>query len=246
MRPAIGITTTLKTVDYYDYQMPCTVLPDFYIHAVLQAGGLPVLLPPSGELLPELYLERVEGLLFSGGMDIDPAHYGQQQHQTTKTESPVRDIFELTLLKGALERNMPVLAVCRGMQILNVALGGDLCQDITDLKETDLAHWQDLDNDAEPSHTVSLTGGVFREIFRKEYVPVNSFHHQAVERIGDGLRIAGVSPDGIVEALESTEHDWVLGVQWHPEMMFKAHREQLALFEAFVQRAKDAVKPVVS
>ncbi len=238
MKPTIGITTTLKTVDYYDYQMPCTVLPDFYIHAVLQAGGVPVLLPPSGDLPPELYLDRVEGLLFSGGMDIDPAYYSQQQHHKTKTESPVRDSFELELLRKALARNLPVLAICRGMQVLNVALGGDLCQDITDLKETDLAHWQDLDNDAEPSHTVSLTEGMFKEIFRKKIVRVNSFHHQAVERIGNGLRVAGVSPDGIVEALESTEHHWVLGVQWHPEMMFKAHSEQLALFEALVQRAK--------
>jgi putative glutamine amidotransferase len=237
MIPAIGVTTSLRTIDYYGYQMPCTILPDFYIHALSKAGCLPLLIPPCTDHSVEMYLDRVEGVLFSGGADIAPRLYGQKEHEKTKAESPARDTFELELMRRALERDMPILAICRGMQILNVALGGDLCQDIVALRGTEIVHWQELP-DEEPAHNVTLTKGLIRKLFRKDQIPVNSFHHQAVDTIGKGLCVTGVSSDGIIEVLESNEHSWVIGVQWHPELMYKSHLEQLVLFEELVQKAK--------
>lgn len=242
MIPTIGITTTLKTVEYYNYQVICTILPHFYVNAIIKGGGLPLLIPPASDVSVELYLDRVDGLLFSGGADIDPCFYDREKHEKTKTEDPARDSFEYELMDRALKRDLPILAICRGMQMLNVVMGGDLCQDIIALHDSKLTHWQELCDDAEPIHTVALRGGLVKDLFRKDQLPVNSFHHQSLDKIGRGLHVTGIAPDGIVEVVEAPDYTWVLGVQWHPELMYKSQQEQLILFEALVQKAKQINK----
>ena len=210
-----------------------------YNAAVMQLGGLPLMV---GNLEPELaeaYLEDADGLLLTGGVDVDPSFFGAEPHPLLGLVDLERDRFEMALYRAARAKGVPVLGICRGHQLINVAAGGTLHQHIPALSGT-IQHEQ-LDIGGAPSHGVGLeSGSALAHAFGAERVRTNSYHHQGVDKPGQGFRVVGRSADGITEAIENTEGSFVLGVQWHPEMSFQAHDEQIAPFAAFMQAVEDA------
>ncbi len=211
MRPIIAITG-----NYNDRN--CTLAEGYY-RSILLAGGIPLVIPPYEEIdnLGEL-LDRIDGLMLSGGADINPLLLGEEPVMELHGINPKRDKQELALVRLAANRQIPILGICRGIQVLNAALGGELYQDIhSQMEGKRIKHDQELDR-AYPSHTVTIsTNSLLYTLFNKERLEVNSFHHQAVKTPADGLRTVAVSPDGVIEAVESTEHKSIIGVQWHPE-----------------------------
>ena len=228
-RPVIGITTYLTLARFGVWEDDAALIPAAYVQAVEAAGGRALLVPPSMEGIDET-LDALDGLLFSGGSDLDPEIYGQEAHAETDGVVPVRDRAEIVLLQAALERDMPVLAVCRGSQVLNVARGGDLVQ-----------HLPDVVGDEKHKHTpgvfadhdVDLVSGTRVQQILGDHAPVKSHHHQGYGQLGAGLREAARADDGTIEALEDPSLRFALGVLWHPEA-----GEDFALFEALVEEAR--------
>lgn len=228
-RPAIGITTGIDDKGFFSLR------PE-YARAVEKAGGLPVLLPPGDDALS--HLDRVSGLMLSGGSDIDPAIYGEAPHPTSRWVRE-RDDFELALAQAALERDLPLLAICRGQQVLNVAAGGTLVQDIPSQLPVPGPHYPKDVPRWQVAHEVEILPGTrLREIVGRDVLEVNSFHHQAVRELGRGLRLAARGRDGVVEAVESAAHRFVIGVQWHPEAMWNREPDHQELFRGFVDAAR--------
>jgi putative glutamine amidotransferase len=217
-----------------------------YLNAIQQAGGVPVLVPPQlGSAALSEILSRVQGVLLTGGGDVDPARFGEAPHPTTSEVSPARDAVEIELARWALGRRAPLLAICRGLQVLNVALGGSLYQDIPSEPGSPLDHGQsDLQSTARhiPAHQVKvLEGSRLAGILGALEVDVNSFHHQAIKRLGQGLTEVAWAPDSIIEGVELGDADqFVVGVQWHPEEQVGSERAAFNLFTALVNRARSA------
>jgi putative glutamine amidotransferase len=228
-KPIIGITTYLTLARFGVWEDDAALIPAAYVRAVEAAGGRALLVPPSMEGIDET-LDALDGLLFSGGSDLDPEIYGQQAHAETNGVVPERDRAEIALLQAALERDMPVLAVCRGSQVLNVARGGDLVQ-----------HLPEVVGDEKHKHTpgvfadhdVDLVSGTRVQRILGDHAPVKSHHHQGYGQLGAGLREAARADDGTIEALEDPSQRFALGVLWHPEA-----GEDFALFEALVEEAR--------
>jgi putative glutamine amidotransferase len=229
MRPIVGITTYAEDARWGVWDLPAALIPLAYVRAIEDAGGRALLVPPSTEGLEET-LDALDGLLLSGGADLDPTSYGAEAHPETNGVRPERDRAELALLEGALARDMPVLAVCRGSQVLNVARGGDLVQHLPEVVGHQ-GHKQvpgvfaDHDVDVLPESKL-------REVIG-ERAPVKSHHHQGYGRLGEGLREAARAEDGTVEAIEDPSRRFAVGVLWHPE-----EGEDAALFAALVEEAK--------
>jgi putative glutamine amidotransferase len=178
-------------------------------------------------------LDGASGLLLPGGGDIDPSFYGEPRHPRTRNTSRLRDRFELTILQEALRRDMPILCVCRGLQLLNVALGGTLDQHLADHPER-LEHDRDMPR-AEPAHSLRIKeGSAFVDLFEGLETEVNSHHHQGLDRIADGLEEVAWAGDGTLEAVIYEKRAWVVGVQWHPEVMAPVDHRQMRIFEKFV------------
>jgi putative glutamine amidotransferase len=226
-RPVIGITTYLVPAAWGAWDMEAALVPADYVRAVSAAGGAPVLIPP-GSSLPET-LDLVDGLVFSGGSDLDPSLYSADAHPETSGVIRERDDFELELMRAALERDVPMLAICRGSQVLNVALGGDLEQHVPDRVGTEL-HREVPGVFSE--HDVAVVGGTRLASILGDRHDVKSHHHQGFGSLGSGLREAARAPDGTLEALEDPSRRFTLGVLWHPEA-----GEDRALFEALVAEA---------
>jgi gamma-glutamyl-gamma-aminobutyrate hydrolase PuuD len=230
-RPAIGITTYLTRAHWGAWELDAALVPFSYVQAVERAGGAPLLVPPGASVGETL--DVVDGLIFSGGSDLDPSHYRQEPHTQTRDVVRERDDFELALMQAALERDLPVLAICRGSQVLNVALGGDLEQHLPDRIGTN-AHKETAGVFAE--HDVDVVSGTRLASIVGAHGNVKSHHHQGYGRLGSGLQEAARASDGTVEALEDPSRAFTLGVLWHPE-----EDEDLALFEALVEAAADRV-----
>jgi putative glutamine amidotransferase len=211
-----------------------------YVRSVEQAGAVPLVLPPVEPGDVSTLLDRLDGVLLSGGVDVDPVLYGQPPHPKLGRVNRRRDEFELALAREALHRDLPILAICRGHQVLNVATGGTLVQDIPSLVERAMEHdasgprWR-------RAHAVEVTSpSRLRDILGQETVSVNSFHHQAVDRIGEGLVVtARCLEDGIVEGLEMPSRRFVVAVQWHPESFWNQPRSFQPLFDAHVEACRD-------
>ncbi len=241
--PLIGVTTSevrlppnsrpLKEGDPPQREMALG-LP--YLRAIERAGGLPVVLPPLRPAAIAPLLDRLSGICLSGGPDLDPAGYGATAHaQLGDTEADL-DRFELEVAREADRRGMPVLGICRGQQALNVARGGTLHQHLPDVTDGTVDHRQVLPG-TQPTHDVSVApGSLLGAILGSGAARVNSFHHQAVDRLGAGLRAVAWSPDGVVEAIEATGGGLFLGVQWHAEGLVD-DPAQMRLFERLVQDA---------
>jgi len=209
----IGITTYVAPARWSHWNEVAALVPASYVDSVARAGGRPLLVPPSEDGIEET-LGALDGVVFSGGADLDPKLYDQEPHDETSGLHPERDRAELALLEAALARDMPVLAVCRGSQILNVARGGDLVQHLPEVVGDD-KHKHTPGKFAD--HDVALEQGTRIASLLGGRVPVKSHHHQGFGRVGRGLRVAARAEDGTIEAVEDPEHSFALGVLWHPE-----------------------------
>jgi putative glutamine amidotransferase len=225
-KPVIGVTR-------------CSRLDD-YIASIEQAGGLPRVLDVSDS--PRQVLEQIDGVLLTGGGDVDPVLYREERHPSVEDAEPGRDEFEIDLARRAMEANLPLLAICRGSQVLNVAAGGTLVQDIPSAVETTLPHAIQEPKNA-IAHDVAIAPGTKLHealggaVTRAHTCRVNSRHHQSVGRIGESLTACATAPDGVVEAIEAADRDFCVGVQWHPENFWRTG-EFRGLFDAFVASAK--------
>ncbi len=229
VRPIVGITSYAEEARWGVWEAPAALIPLAYVHAVEAAGGRALLVPPSDVGVEET-LDALDGLIFSGGADLDPASYGADAHPATSGVRPERDGAELALLEAALARDMPVLAVCRGSQVLNVALGGDLVQHLPEVVGHE-GHKQTPGVFAD--HGVDVLPGTKLHDVVGDHAPVKSHHHQGYGRLGAGLREAARADDGTVEAIEDPSRRFALGVLWHPE-----EDEDGALFQALVDEAR--------
>lgn len=242
MAPVIGVTSTLKKDTDSVAQRPLGsfVRADFdYVDGVVQAGGVPVVLPAVAEVAEEM-AQSIDGLLLCGGTDLDPSYYGEEPVPELNETLPERDAFEMAILKHALKRGTPVFGICRGLQVLNVALGGTLYQDLpSQVGGGSIAHRQQMPK-WQWTHEVEVDGGSqMAKIMESTELRVNSYHHQGIKDLADGLLVVALASDGVVEGIESpnlSEH-WLLGVQWHAEAMRDVGSEHRRLFEAHVAAA---------
>jgi putative glutamine amidotransferase len=220
-RPVIGVTLDSEPAGGYS-KLPWYALRQNYCDALAAAGAVPIALPHEPELV-DSYLAMLDGLVVTGGaFDIDPALYGAAERHGTVKLKERRTRFEWAITQGAVDRNLPLLGICGGQQLLNVVLGGTLIQHIPDALPTALAHEQPNPR-TEPGHEVIVVPGtLLHRITGTERLPVNSAHHQAAERVGPGVVASGRAPDGIIEAIEDPRRPFCLGVQWHPEYRISA------------------------
>ncbi len=233
-RPLIGITTYGPEVEGL---LAAFSLPQAYVDAVAASGGVPVLVTPSAAPV-DVLLARLDALIIAGGGDLDPALYRGPEHEAVYMINQTRDEFEMTITRAALEReNLPVLGICRGAQVLNLVLGGDLEVHVPDTFGETVLHR--LPPRLPTHHPVRLDAGcALEKIYAQLEFPVCSWHHQAIRRLGSGVRVVGSASDGVVEAIEVEDHPWALGVQWHPEMQVPEDPIQKRLFDAVVARAR--------
>ena len=241
-RPLIGITTqTLQSIDGIPEGLPSSwVMNQRYAHTVAAAGGLPVLVPllyEDPEMLRAMY-ERFDGIFIPGGVDMDPATFHEAPHEKLGRIDPPRDATELMLAKWAVEEGKPLFGLCRGLQVINVALGGTLHQDLEAEMPGAIKH--DYFPNAgftrdHLAHDVTIEpGSRLRQIVGDRVLPVNSMHHQGIRTLGTGLKATAFAPDGLIEALETEGDNYVMAVQWHPEALADRDEKMAALFHSFV------------
>lgn len=232
MRPIIGITAGFNNSEERHF------LTDYYVQAVEALGGIPVIIPSTDISLIENVYNLVDGLIFSGGADLDPDFFGESPQKGIKEITPIRDIFELTLAKQALRGKKPVLGICRGIQVLNIAAGGNIYQDLVGVT------LQEHDQKAPKWNTYHkveiLEDSLLFNIIGQKTVKVNSFHHQSVKDLGIGFNSSAWSEDGLIEAIENnTSEQVIIGVQWHPECTWNQDRASKNLFEFLINCAKE-------
>ncbi|CAN5863437.1 gamma-glutamyl-gamma-aminobutyrate hydrolase family protein [soil metagenome] len=245
MAPIIGVTATLKEDTEATATRPLGkfVRADLdYVEGVARAGGVPLILPPvGGTKNVEMILDSLDGLLLSGGSDLHPSHYGEDPVPELDVTIPERDEFELALLEMAFRRGMPVFGICRGMQVLNVALGGTLYQDLPSQIGPDLIMHRQESPKWQATHEVEFYDRTLSVgISGNDVIKVNSYHHQAVKDLSGELVLSGCSSDGLIEAVESRDvsDQWIVAVQWHAEAMRETGVEQQRFFEAHVAEAE--------
>lgn len=234
-KPLIGITLNHREDTYF-------TIRGNYIDSIIRAGGVPVPLcyAEKDTELPEI-VEMLDGILFSGGEDVNPKYYGEETQEACGKISDDRDEFELKLYEYAVSKNLPVLGICRGIQLINVAAGGTLIQDIPTFTEGKMPlekHKQQPPYEKVAHSSKVLKNTFFSEIYKCDEIMTNSMHHQAVKELAPGFVTGVVSDDGIIEAIYSEEHNFVVGVQWHPEFLWDQNGETEKLFEAFIEATK--------
>lgn len=218
-----------------------------YTNAIVLAGGIP--LTVSYGLSAEDYSDLAfvaGGLLLPGGGDIHPSHYGEEEDETIDNVSEERDMLEFSLARCFLEKKKPIFGICRGAQVLNVAMGGNLYRDIASEIKNPIEHWTKKDISLAEQyhrdiHTIEIqNGSALAGFFKMNEATVNSLHHQAVKSVGEGIRAGAIAPDGVIEEVESSDMNnrWLLGIQWHPETILNQHPENKTLFERFIEAAK--------
>jgi putative glutamine amidotransferase len=234
MKPLIGIGSDVQTTPgKRDRAFAYTT----YIDSLRRAGAIPVLIPPQPENAADL-VEELDGLVLAGGDDCDPTVYGEQPHPSVEPMDPRRQNNDLSLARAARERGIPTLGICLGLQVMNVAAGGSLVQDIHSELDTDIEHVSEPEDRARHEVAVKQGTRLAAILGGPRELNVNSSHHQAIKSVGRGFRVTAQAPDGIVEGLEDPDHPFYLGVQWHPEDM-GGEKSASALFGAFVEAARN-------
>lgn len=232
IKPLIGITTKLDKTG----NLPRVVLLENYTRSILRAGGIPVLLPVG--LQPESAASlcaRLDGILLSGGGDIDPRHYNGIRHDLTDGIDPERDAFELALVREATATGSPLFGICRGLQVINVAMGGSLCQHIPDQYGDRIHHQSKVFS--QYIHSVAIRSGTrFAGFVDRQELKVNSLHHQGIDRLAGGFEVTAVAGDGLIEGIESRNGAFMAGVQWHPEALHE-DPAAAAIFQGFTRAA---------
>jgi putative glutamine amidotransferase len=230
----IGLTTYLEQARTGVWDVPAAFLPKAYFEAVTKAGGIAVLLPPqpASREIANRVMDSIDGLIITGGKDVDPARYGQEPHPTTDAPRPDRDAWEEALLTAAIERDLPFLGICRGAQVLNVTLGGTLHQHLPDVightsYQLGRGEFNSVAVDIEPTSSLHELIG--------EEIDVHVYHHQAIDSVGEGLRVTARSSDGVIEAVELDSVAFGVAVQWHPE----ENADDIRLFEGLVEAARE-------
>lgn len=229
----------IGAIPLYDFAKSSYWMLPGYLEGLMEAGGLPVVLPltADGAMLTQI-ADQCSGFLFTGGQDVTPEIYGAAALPCCGERCPARDEMEQALLPLILERDKPLLGICRGIQILNAALGGTLYQDLPEQHPSEVTHRQAPPYDL-PAHEVELTAdSPLRELLGKERLAVNSCHHQAIRTLAPGLRAMAYAGDGLVEAVCAPDYRWVWAVQWHPEFSFRRDADSRKLFRAFVAAAE--------
>ena len=230
-KPMIGVTPLWDAE-----RQSVWMLPD-YLDGIKAAGGLPIVLPlEMSESDANQMAETCDGFLFTGGQDVSPVLYGMKDATATIVASPERDKLESLLLSKALQADKAVLGICRGLQFINVFLGGTLWQDLPSQHPSEIIHRQGKPYDV-PTHQVTLSGDL-QALLRKNILEVNTLHHQAIKDLGSGLMSMAVAPDGIIEAAQMSGKRFVWAVQWHPEYLFRTNSDSLAIFSCFVEHCK--------
>lgn len=219
------------------YHLPISYTPCGYVKAVQNAGGLPLVLPIGAPALASEYITQIDKLILTGGQNVSPALYGETVQVEEASLSIKRDQFELALIKEAIRQKKPIFAVCRGLQLVNVALGGSLYQDISGLNKSTIKHMQAPIAREIPTHQIQTeAGSILREIYGKE-TAVNSFHFQAVKELAEELTVTALSEDGIIEGVESKDPNLIfLGVQWHPDFAYDHLEQEQAVFRYVVDK----------
>lgn len=238
MGPIIGITGNQGQITSdVDTNMKINYSPAGYARAVRRAGGTPVIIPLGQPDTAKNYIDFIDGLLLTGGQDISPLMYGEEPHLSIGLTHPKRDRVESALIREALASQTPILGVCRGMQLVNVVLGGTLIQDLNEEAGVSIQHVQ-RSLSQYPTHTISVKSDSYLANILPNNMHINSAHHQAVKSLGKGLKVAAWSSDNVIEAFESDDaHHHIIGVQWHPEDLIESSPECLAVFEDLVNRA---------
>jgi len=241
--PVIGITADFAEGDTQAKREPALFLAQRYYRAVEQAGALPFILPPlSSAAAIRQTLRRLDGLIISGGgFDIHPSYYGEKPLKQLGVVKTQRTEFELAITAAALKQDLPLLGICGGEQALNVVLGGSLYQDI-ETQVPSAAEHEQSEKKTYGGHAVEIANGTrLRAIVQRQRIEVNTTHHQAVKQLGKGLIVDAIADDGVIEGIESTRHRFVIGVQWHPEVLTPRRIDQRRLFAAFVSAAKRTI-----
>lgn len=236
--PVIGITA------HYDPETRRTELSTDYSRAVEKAGGLPFIIPTLDDdpTQVETVLDHLDALLLTGGVDVNPGQFGENPHSKLGRVSPERDRLELPLTRAALARKLPILGICRGIQVLNVAAGGTLYQDLYSQLKEPFKHYQEAPRWF-PSHEVAVDPATRTgSIHGVTTLQVNSFHHQAVNRVAPGFVVTARAADGVIEGIERPEDPFTVGIQWHPEGMWERDSRFLAIFAALVDAAHNLVR----
>lgn len=239
MKPVIGITGNrlVKGVDVF-YGHRVTYTQQRYVDAIQKVGGFPIALPIDDPSVAVQAISLVDGLLLTGGQDITPQFYLEEPSQEIGAYFPPRDSYEIALVRAALDAGKPIFAICRGMQLVNVALGGSLYQDISQVETKALQHLQRVDEQL-GSHTIDIepTSELAKHHPNKKLV--NSLHHQFIKKLAPSFKVTARTADGMIEAVEGDNlPSWYLGVQWHPELMFQTDPKSEQLFQALVDESK--------
>ena len=231
MKPIIGLTSQFE----YSVSRKFNKLNYTYIDAVVKGGGVPIIIPILKNLDDlDKYLDSVDGIIFTGGEDISPLLFGEDPTKEVDTICYDRDKIELELFKRAYSRGMPILGICRGLQLINVALGGTLYQDINSQLPNSLGHISTYNIEGGYHSVDIINDTILYDILGKEKINVNSQHHQSVKELGKNLRVNALSSDGVIEGIETTTGNFVLGVQFHPEAMIEEAKEFINIFEYFI------------
>lgn len=239
MLPIIGITGNIITINDYDFEFfDVNYSPKGFTQAVVKAGGVPIILPLANKENVTEYISMIDALILTGGEDVSPMLYNEEPRKVIGRTSPMRDEFEITLFKEAVLQKKPVLGVCRGLQLINVIFGGTLYQDLSEDKSISIQHVQKTKAEF-VTHSIKVkTDSIISDIMESgDYV--NSYHHQAINELGNGLEVTAWSKDNVIEAIESVDKDQgIVGVQWHPELNALTNEKSLKVFQNLVKRAK--------
>lgn len=232
MKPIIGITTEVDRMNNHE-------LPNAYIQAIIRAGGIPLILPIGIGDDVEQILSMLDGIVFSGGGDLNPLLFNEEPHASLGEVTPSRDVVEMKLANGALELDKPILGICRGAQILSIVAGGTIYQDIHNQYDKAVFQHSQKAPKEHCSHTVQVAANsLLHSIVGSDTIHVNSFHHQSIKQVPIGFKLSGVAPDGIIEAIEGIGKKFVLGVQWHPEQLaMVGDTNSIKMFERLIEKS---------